>query len=139
MVGTFGTTISCPSFNWNEQLSGTSTVSLGPDDLPRVGSTQPVVGVLDLPAVGDLLAEHAVLVAQAVADRGDLQRRQRVDEAGGQPAQAAVAQAGVGLLFGQLVPVPVLAPRQVLADERLDLEVGDLLARVRPIRNSIDR
>jgi hypothetical protein len=47
-----------------------------------------------LPAVDDVLVEDAVLIAYAIADGGDLQRRQRVHETGGQTPQAAVAQAG---------------------------------------------
>ena len=62
-----------------------------PHDLPRVGAQQPVVRVLDLPAVLDLLAEHAVFVAQAVTDGRNLKRRQRVEEAGRQPAQPTIA------------------------------------------------
>ena len=86
---------------------------------------QPVVGLLDLVAVADLLTEHAVLVPQPVADRRDLERRQRVEETGGQPAQAAVAQPGVGLRLQKLVPVLVRIRPQVLVNERLDLQVGD--------------
>ena len=74
---------------------------------------------LDLVAVLDLLAEHAVLVAQAVAVGGNLHRGQRVDEAGGQPAEAAVAQAGVRLRLGQLAQVQPLALHD-FADQRLD-------------------
>ena len=77
-----------------------------PRHFPRVGMEQPVVGLLDLVAVADLLPEDAVLVPQAVADRRDLQRRQRVEEAGRQPAQAAVAQPGVGLRLQELRASP---------------------------------
>ena len=42
---------------------------VGLGDLPRVSVGQPVVGLLDLPAVVDLLVEDAELVADAVADR----------------------------------------------------------------------
>ena len=43
---------------------------VGLGDLPRVTVGQPVVGLLDLPAVVDLLVEDAELVADAVADGG---------------------------------------------------------------------
>ena len=71
---------------------------LGPRDLPRVAVAQPLVGHLDLPAVADLLVEDAELVADAVADRRDLERRERVHVAGGEPAEAAVAEARLLLL-----------------------------------------
>ena len=78
----------------------------GPHNLPGIGVAQPVVGLLDLPAVADRLPEDAVFVAQAVADGRVLQRGEGVDEAGGQPAEAAVAQPGVRLLLDQLLEVP---------------------------------
>ena len=46
---------------------------LGPGDFPGVAETQPLVGLLDLPAVDDLLLEDAELVADAVTDGRDLQ------------------------------------------------------------------
>ena len=65
--------------------------------LPGVAELQPVVVLLDLPAVLDLLLEDAEVVADAVADGGQLQRGQRVHEAGRQPPQAAVAEARIAL------------------------------------------
>ena len=44
---------------------------------------QPVIGLLDLSAVTDFLAEHAILIPQAVADRGNFEGRQRVQKTGG--------------------------------------------------------
>ena len=70
-------------------------------DLPRVAVAQPAVGALDLPAVADVLIEDAELVAQAVADRRDVERRERVHVAGGEPAEAAVAEAGLLLVLDQ--------------------------------------
>ncbi len=75
----------------------------GPLDLPRIAVAQPVVGVLDLVAVLDVLAEHAVFVVNAIAHHRQVQRGAAVHEAGGQPPQAAVPQPGVGLLFGQVL------------------------------------
>jgi hypothetical protein len=66
-------------------------------DLPRVAALEPVVRHLDLAPAGDLLGEHAVLVAHAVAERRQAQRGEGVEEAGGQSAQSAVAQRRVGL------------------------------------------
>ena len=51
----------------------TSTRSSRARHLPRVRAAQPVVGLLVLPAVLDRLPEDAVLVAQAVAHRRELQ------------------------------------------------------------------
>ncbi len=99
---------------------------------------QPVIRVLDLPALGDLLAEHAVFVAQSVADGRDRERRHRIDEAGGQPAEPAVAQPRVGLLFGQVMPVPVLVRGEVVADILLDLEVVDRVGQ-RPADEELHR
>ena len=55
---------------------------------------QPVVRLLDLLAVPvEGLLEDAVLVLDAVAERGYAEGRERVDEAGGETAEAAVAEA----------------------------------------------
>src|ERR1700722_3270032 len=55
----------------------------GAHNLPRIGVAQPVVRLLELPAVVDRLPKHPIFVAQAVTDRRILQSSQRVDEAGG--------------------------------------------------------
>ncbi len=57
----------------------------------------PVVGQLHLLALYDLLLENAQLIADGVAGGGDLQRGHGVQVAGGQAAQAAVAQGGIRL------------------------------------------
>ena len=69
---------------------------------PGVAQAQPVVGQLHLLAVHDLLLEDAQLVADGVAGGGDLQGGHGVQVAGRQAAQAAVAQAGVGLGLEQV-------------------------------------
>ncbi len=66
-------------------------------DEPAVGDLQPVVGELHLLALHDLLLEEAQLIADGVAGGGDLQGGHGLQVAGGQTAQTAVAQAGVGL------------------------------------------
>ena len=66
-------------------------------DEPAVGDVQPVVGQLHLLAVHDLLLEETQLVADGVAGGGDLQGGHGLQIAGGQTAQTAVAQTGVGL------------------------------------------
>ena len=72
---------------------------MGMGDLPDVAAGQPVVGHLHLEAVHQLLAEQAELIADGAAHGGQLQRGQGIQEAGGQPAQAAVAEAGLRLLL----------------------------------------
>ena len=71
----------------------------GAADLPGVAVAQPVVGELDLPAVVNLLVEDAELVADAVADGGNAEGGQGVEVAGGETAEAAVAEAGFALLL----------------------------------------
>ncbi len=56
--------------------------------------------------VHDVLREHAVLVADAVAEGGQAERRHRVEEAGRQPPQAAVAQRRVGFLLLHVLEPP---------------------------------
>ncbi len=72
------------------KADGQHVVRLG--ELPGEVEGQPVVGLLDLVAVLNLLAKDAVLVADAVADGGDVEGGQRIEEAGRQPPQAAIAQ-----------------------------------------------
>ena len=64
--------------------------------------TQPGIGGLYLVAVDDALMEHAVLIAQTISIRGQRQGSQRVEEAGGEPPQAAVAEASVPLRLAQV-------------------------------------
>src|SRR5438552_336788 len=74
-------------------------------DLPRVGATKPVVGLLVLPTVRDGLPEHPVLVSEPVPHRRQLHRGHRVEKARGQTSESAIAQSGVGLLFEQAEPI----------------------------------
>ena len=111
---------------------------VGPRNLPWIVLEKPIVRLLDLRAVANRLSENSVFIAKAVADGGILKRRQRVDEAGREAPEPAVAEARVRLLLDQCVEVPALllhrlptigsAPRFMM-----------LLRSVRPSRNSIDR
>ncbi len=74
-------------------------------ELPRIAEGQPVFRIFLLPAVLDGLAEEAVIVTNAVADRVDLQGRHAVHEAGGEASKPAVAERGVGFEFAQLIEV----------------------------------
>ena len=75
---------------------------LRPLEFPGVAEAEPLVGIFLLPAVRDDLAEQAEIVADAVADRGDRQRRHALHEAGGEPAETAIAQRRVRLAFAQV-------------------------------------
>ena len=79
-------------------------------DLPGVAEAQPLVRHLDLPAVTNRLIEDAELVADAVADRRNVERRQRVHVARGEAAETAIAQTRLLLLLEEA--------RQILADSR---------------------
>jgi hypothetical protein len=102
-----------------------------------------MVGHLDLMAVYDPLREHPVFVADAVAESGQAESRHRIEEAGGKPAEAAVAErrlrfagrgfleieAGAGKSLAELV---IVAQRQQAvgkgsSQEKLDREVIDAL------------
>ena len=72
-------------------------------EFPRVLARQPVIGHLDLTPVDDGLAEHAIVVANAITHARHTQGRHRIEETGGQPAQTAIAQCGIGLQLGQRV------------------------------------
>ena len=81
---------------------------------PGIDVLQPVFRMLDLLAVLDLLAEHAVFVADAVTEAGVVERRHRFQHAGREPAQSAIAERGLGLDVPQLVEI--------------DAEIGERLA-----------
>ena len=78
---------------------------LGPPHFPRVAVAQPLVGLLDLPAVANQLIEDAELVADAVAIAGDPQRGHRIQKARRQAPEAAIAEAGVMLFLEQLAEI----------------------------------
>ena len=70
---------------------------LGALELPWVAEIQPAFGLLLLPAIDDRLAEQAVFIADAITVAGNTQGRHAFHEAGGQTAQATVAERRVGL------------------------------------------
>ena len=115
-------------------------------NLPGVVVAQPAARDLALAAVlVDRLGEDPVVVADAVADRRELQGRERIEVAGREPAEAAVAESGVGFLLrdavevvaefrerraGLLHQVAVEAGEAVdqrAAEQELDREVADAL------------
>ena len=103
---------------------------LGSWDVPRRAEPQPVVGALDLPAIDDLLVEDAELIADAVAQRRNLERGHRIQKACGQPSEPPVAEPRLLFLLQQLVEV-----QAELADGGLDLivdaEVDQVVAQLR--------
>src|ERR1700722_5640707 len=74
---------------------------LRPLEFPGVAETQPLVRIFLLPAIVDDLAEQTEIVADAVSDRGDAERRHTFHEARGKPAEAAIAERRVRLAFAQ--------------------------------------
>ena len=64
-----------------------------------------MIGLLVLKAVDERLAEKAELVVDAVAEAGVVHRGQRIEEAGGQPSQSAIAEGRVGLQRLELVQI----------------------------------
>ena len=104
---------------------------LRPHDLPRVSEAEPLVGQLDLPAVANRLVENPELVTEAVADRRNVERRERIHVAGGQPSQPAVAQAGLFFLFEQAGQVLSNRGQRLLCgfpDSQVDQAVAEMRA-----------
>ena len=115
-----------------------------PLEFPGVAEAQPFVRIFVLPALRDDLAEQAEIVADAVADGGDGQRRHALHEARREPSQAAIAERRVRLAFAQVVkPDAEIAKRRLehrqqahivqrvgeqAADQKFEREVIDPLA-----------
>ena len=94
---------------------------------PGIPVLEPMVRFFDLASLVYLLLEHSVAVAYAVAVAGQVQGCQAVQEAGGQPAEAAVAQPRVRFLI--LDPVIVESQLvQDLADSVHAAEVHEVVA-----------
>jgi hypothetical protein len=107
--------------HWKAQPSG---------QLPRIAVSQPCVGDLDLPPVVDSLVEDAVLVTDAVADGGNLQRRQRSHVARRQTAEAAVAESRLVLGFEDRLQMEAQR-RDGLGDPLDELKVEDVVREMR--------
>ncbi len=120
---------------------------LGPRELPGIAERQPVLRIFLLPAVLDDLAKQSVIVADAVAVGRDAETRHALHEAGGKPAESAVAERRIG--FGGSQPIGIdaeVAERgacdfgetevaqdvgQQPADEKFEGEIVDSLAALR--------
>jgi hypothetical protein len=84
-----------------------------PRQLPRIAEVQPVVVLFDLAAAVDALLEHPEVVADTVADGRQLQRRERIHEAGREPAEASVAEAGIAFALQDLAELEPVVSRQL--------------------------
>jgi hypothetical protein len=113
-------------------------VQLGARQLPGIAQAQPVVGRLDLAAVLDALGEHAVAVAQAVAEGRHAQGGHRIQEAGGQATQPPLPSAASGSRSSTSAAFRP-ACSAAWANESSMPRAASALASARPIRNSIDR
>src|SRR5690606_13072267 len=71
--------------------------AFGSQELPRTRLIKPRIRLLDLPAVDNLLAEHAVSVPDAVTDTRQSQRCRGIQEACCKTAETAVAEGGTDL------------------------------------------
>src|SRR6185436_5847941 len=86
---------------------------------------------LHLPAVDYFLVKDAELVADAVGERRYLERRERIDEARGEPAETAVAETGLGLLREQYLEVEAEILNRVphlVVDAEVDEVVAEMWA-----------
>jgi len=72
---------------------------------PDVAHVEPCVGEFHLPAVDDLLAENAELIADGIAGHGQRHAGRSVHIARGKTAEAAVSEAGVRLHFIKRVEI----------------------------------
>ncbi len=100
---------------------------VGARELPRRAVGEPWIGVLDLAAAHDVLREHAVLVADAVAERGQAERGHRVEEAGRQAPEAAVAERRIGLALGHVLEA-LRMTRHGLGRDAGEVERGERVA-----------
>ena len=104
---------------------------LRPHELPGVSALKPLVGDLYLPTVLDRLIEDAELISDTVTNGRHLEGRQRIEEAGGEPSEAAVPEAR--LLFIRHQFIEVHTERMCRgARFRLDTEIHEVVAELRP-------
>jgi len=106
-------------------------------DLPRIAKADPTVGMLDLVAVDELLLEEAKLVVDAVAERRIVEGRQRIEETGGEPPEAAVAQAHVELRLADFFQA--LAERAERGFRRLHQAGGEQVVAEEPAHEVFER
>src|SRR5215472_3324308 len=98
-------------------------------NLPRVSVAQPLIGDFDLPSVANFLVKNPEFISDAVADRRNTQRSQRVQVAGGEAAQSTVSQSGLFFLGNDFVQVETQFFRS-LRDRFLYLEVENIISKM---------
>ena len=101
------------------------------DDFPRVAEFEPFIRTLHLVAVDDFLAEDAKLIADAIAHAGQVLRSHRVQEAGCQAAEAAVAKARVRLFFQEVGKLNAQVTEHFLS-HRPQAQVDEVVAQCAP-------
>ena len=106
-------------------------------DLPRVAELEPFVRLFDLIAVDDALVEDPEVVAEPITDRRQVHRGHRIEEAGGEPAEPAIAESGVHLVIAELVPIQPLL-RHGLAADVFHLEIDHIVAQ-QPADQELER
>ena len=97
---------------------------------PGIAETEPLVGGFHLPAVANLLIEDAVLVANAIADGGNVERGEGIHEAGGETAESAVAQARLFFLLDERLEIEAQLAHGLLGFV-VDAEVDEIVGEVR--------
>ena len=98
-----------------------------PGHLPGIAVLQPVVAPLDLLSLLDALFEDAELVANAVADRRQLEGGQRIHETGGQATQAPVPQPRIALALEHIDQIELLFRHHLLGG-RVETQVDQAKA-----------
>ena len=110
---------------------------LTPPEFPGVAVLEPVFRQFHLPAVLDLLAEQAVVIADAVAVGGYAEARHALHEAGGQAPQPAIAQRRIRLEGGNKVDVDIEV-LQCLGEGPVEFEVVQRVAQ-QPADQELER
>ena len=77
----------------------------GADDFPRRAEDHPVVGMLDLVSVDKLLLKQTELVVNAVADGGQIERGEGIEETRRKTAETAVAEPHVHFALANGLPI----------------------------------
>lgn len=88
---------------------------------------EPGLGQFNLPAVVNLLAEHAIGIADAVAMRGNVDGRHAFHEASGEPAEAAIAECRIRLKCSNQIEIDA-ERRQRVAHIVHQAEIGERVA-----------
>ncbi len=105
---------------------------------PNAAARQPAVGQLGLPAVHQLLAEYAVFISQGISHGGVSLCGQAVQETGGKPPKAPVAQTRIGFLLIEVIQFDIVFG-QGLLETVFQPQVVEVVPQERPSKNSMQR